>query len=194
MSKSITSLGPFVIVSGPSGVGKTLFIKKSLKTFPRFSNTISWTTRPPRPGEKEGDFYYFITRDKFERLKKQGEILEWAKVHNEFYGTSKQEVERLWKKKKAIIKDIDVQGSQSIKRIFPHSVHIFIYPPSLYELKRRILKRGSDREEKIQERLDRAKQEIAQSHKYDFKIINDSFEEAWLEFKNILIQSLKSFP
>ena len=188
--KSMNSKGLFVIVSGPSGVGKTLFIEKSLKTLPQFSNTISWTTRHPRKGEKEGVFYRFITRERFEQLKDQGEFLEWAQVHEEFYATSKKEVERLWQKGKAIIKDVDVQGCRSIKKVFPHSVSIFIYPPSINELKKRMLKRGSSTKDQMEDRLSKAAQEMAQGREYDFKIVNDSFEEAWKEFQKILTQNL----
>ena len=186
----LSEKGPFIIVSGPSGVGKTLFVQKSLKSFPQLSNTISWTTRPPRPGEKEGEFYYFITREEFEKKKEQKELLEWAVVHKEFYATSKKEVERLWKNNKAIIKDVDYQGFYSIKKIYPHSVGIFIYPPSINELKNRILKRGAIQEEQLKERLVKASEEMAQGRNYDFKIVNDSFKTAWLEFKNILSEHL----
>ncbi len=185
--------GPFVIISGPSGVGKTVFLEKSLKTYSQFSNTISWTTRPPRKGEKNGEFYYFTTRERFEQLKKEGELLEWAEVHGEFYATPKKEVEKLWKKKKAIIKDVDVQGGLSIKKIFPHSTSVFIYPPSIDELRKRILKRGYDTEEQMEKRLARAAEEMAQGQQYDFKIVNDSLEEAWTEFQKILNQSLKVY-
>ena len=183
--------GPFIIVSGPSGVGKTLFVQKSLKNFPQLFNTISFTTRRPRAEEKEGEFYYFITREEFEKKKNQNELLEWAVVHKELYATSKKEVERLWKSNKAIIKDVDYQGFHSIKKIYPHSVGIFIYPPSINELKNRILKRSAIEEEQLKERLVKAEEEMAQGCNYDFKIINDTFETAWTEFKNILSEQLK---
>ena len=182
--------GVFIIVSGPSGVGKTLFIEKSLKTFPQLSNTISFTTRKIRSGEKEGDFYYFISREEFEAKKEKKELLEWAVVHKELYATSIKEVERLWENKKAIIKDVDYQGFFSIKKIYPHSVGVFIYPPSIQELKNRILKRGNIEEEQLNERLVKAKKEIAEGRNYDFKIVNDDFETAWLEFKDILSHQL----
>ena len=185
--------GPFVIVSGPSGVGKTLFLKKSLKAFPRFSNTISWTTRPPRTGETNGEFYHFITKAEFEKLKKEGAFLEWAEVHKNFYATAKQEVERLWKEGKAILKDIDVQGCRSIKTIYPESASIFIFPPSLQELKKRLLKRGDLEEQEIKNRLSKATEEMAQAREYDFKIVNDSFEEAWEDFQSILKNYLDKY-
>ena len=183
--------GPFVIVSGPSGVGKTLFIEKSLKIFPQFSNTVSYTTRAPRKGEKNGQFYYFITKKEFNELKNKGEFLEWAQVHNEFYAIPKKEVEQLWSEKKAIIKDIDVQGCRAIKKIYPESLSVFIYPPSIHELKNRLLKRGQHDDSQMEKRLSKAVEEMAQAREYDFKIVNDSFEKAWEEFQNILKQSLK---
>ena len=185
--------GCFIIVSGPSGVGKTLFIEKSLKSFPQLSNTISFTTRKARPSEKPAEFYYFISKEEFEQKKKSNELLEWAVVHNEFYATSKKELERLWNENKAIIKDIDVQGFHSVKKIHPHSVGIFIYPPSINELKRRILKRRNIPEEEIKIRLSAAAKEISQAHLYDFKIINDDFETAWKEFKGLIKQELTKF-
>ena len=183
--------GPFVILSGPSGVGKTLFVKKSLERFPQFSNPVSFTTRSPRKEEKEGVFYNFVTKKQFELLKKQGAFLEWEKVYDEFYATSKKEVERLWKQGKAIIRDLDTKGCQSIKKIFPHSLSVFIYPPSIEELRKRILKRDSTISKKLLEkRLLRATEEIAQGREYDFKIVNDCFEDSWAEFQKILSQSL----
>ncbi|MCY4321947.1 MAG: guanylate kinase [Bdellovibrionaceae bacterium] len=185
--------GPFIILSGPSGVGKTRFVIKSLKNFPEFANTISFTTRKPRAEEKEGEFYYFITKEEFEIKREQKELLEWAVVHSDFYATSKKEVEKLWKNKKVILKDVDVQGFHSIKKIYPHSIGIFIYPPSMRELENRILKRGFIHEEEKNQRLDSAKKEIAQAHTFDFKIVNDCFKTAWEEFKDILSGYLKDY-
>ena len=188
----MTLKGPFIVVSGPSGVGKTLFIEKSLKTFSKLSSIVSWTTRKPRPNEKNGDFYHFITKKDFEELRKTGEFVEWAQVHNEFYATSKKEVEKIWKNGQAIIKDIDVQGCRSIKKVFPHSVSVFIYPPSIQELKNRILKRGSLNEKQIKIRLQRAIEEIAEGREYDFQITNDIFQDSWNEFYDILVKNLSS--
>ena len=182
--------GCFFIVSGPSGAGKTRFINKSLEEFSTLSNTISFTTRTPRAGEKSGEFYYFISKKEFEEKKQNGELLEWALVHDEFYATSKKEVERLWKAGKAIIKDIDIQGFRSIKKVYPNSVGVFIYPPSMYELKKRLLKREQIPEEKFELRLKTAVKEIAEASIYDYKIINDDFKMAWIEFKNLIESQL----
>lgn len=185
--------GSFIVVSGPSGAGKTLFVKKSLEQFPQLSNTISFTTRKPRSNEKNGEFYYFISKKEFEQKKAKKELLEWAVVHDEFYATSKKEVERLWNENKSIIKDIDVQGFYSIKKIYPHSIGVFIYPPSMEELKKRILNRGSMPEKDLKIRLDKATEEISHGHIYDFKIVNDDFETAWKKFQNIIKQQVKTF-
>ena len=182
--------GCFLIVSGPSGVGKTRFINKSLEEIPVLSNTISFTTRTARTGEKSGKFYYFISKKEFEEKKQNKEFLEWALVHDEFYATSKKEVERLWSMNKAIIKDIDIQGFRSIKKIYPHSVGVFIYPPSIDELKKRLLKREQIPEDKLKIRLDTAVKEMAEASIYDYKIINDDFEAAWAEFKNLIESQL----
>ena len=191
MGETISSQGLFVILSGPSGVGKTLFLQKSLKEFSWLCSTVSWTTRPPRKGEKEGEFYHFSTKKDFYRRRDQGEFLEWAEVHGEFYATSKKEVESLWQKGQVIIKDVDVQGGLAIKKIFPHSVSIFIYPPSLHELEKRILKRGSNTKEQMKKRLANSALEMAQGRKYDYKIVNDSFPSAWAEFQKILSEKIK---
>lgn len=186
-------LGPLLIVSGPSGVGKTLFIKKSLKTFSKLSNTCSWTTRTPRKTEKQGEFYHFTTREKFHLAQQKGAFLEWAKVHQELYATTIQSVYAVWEQGLAIIKDIDVQGCKSIKKIFPKSVSVFIYPPSIQELKNRIIKRQAQNSQQIKYRLDKAIEEMTQGQSYDFQITNDSFDTAWLEFQNILTKLLDDF-
>ena len=116
----------FFILSGPSGVGKTVFLKKSLEEFPSLKCIASYTTRKKREGEKEGETYFFVSHEEFEKLKNEGELLEWEEVHGEFYATAKKEVERVWSEEKAIIKDVDVRGFSSIKKIYPHSTGIFI--------------------------------------------------------------------
>ena len=197
--KSLSGLAKkIVVVSGPSGAGKTLFIQKTLEMYPRFQNTVTYTTRPPREGElaqNEGGgaaakFYHFVSPKEFDRLEERGELAERAWVHGQRYGTAHHELERLWRAGKSIIKDLDIQGARSIKKIFPQAVTVFIYPPSLSELRRRLIKRGTEGKEALRERLSAAEEEMAEGRWFDFKITNDDFEEAWREFQAILLPLL----
>ena len=187
-----------VVVSGPSGVGKTRFIQKTLELFPQYQNTVTYTTRPPRKGEAEGKaakggaaekFYHFVSPEKFEDLEKQGKLAEWAWVHGQRYGTAYHELERLWEAGKSIIKDLDIQGARSIKKIFPQTATVFIYPPSMGELRSRLIKRGTENEAALRQRLSAAEREIAEGRWFDFKITNDDFEEAWREFQSVLLSA-----
>ncbi len=181
--------GPFIILSGPSGVGKTLFLERTLKEYPHFENTVTYTTRSPRNQEKPGNHYHFIDLKEFKKLDAEGRFMETAKVHNEWYGTPYDEVYRIWKNKKSVIKDLDVQGAKSIKKIYPHAITIFIYPPNMEELKKRLINRGFKGVNDLEERFTSAEREMAEGRIYDFKIINDVFEEAWEEFKKIIDKS-----
>ncbi len=198
-----------IVVSGPSGAGKTLFIEKTLELYPQFQNTVSYTTRPPRKGEtapppageplsagpagartgkalRGGKFYYFVSSEEFDGLEKQGRLVERAWVHGHRYGTAFHELERLWGAGKSIIKDLDIQGARSIKKAFPQAVTVFIYPPSIDELKSRLIKRGTEGEKALRQRLSAAEREMAEGRWFDFKITNDVFKEAWSEFQRIL--------
>ncbi len=181
--------GVFIVLSGPSGVGKTLFLEKTLKEYSQFKSTVTYTTRPLRMQEKEGDHYYFIDSKKFQKMRHEGQFAEFANVHKEWYGTSYDEISRIWGSKKSIVKDLDVQGAKSIKKIYPHAITVFIYPPNMEELKKRLAKRGFNDINNLKERLASAEKEMAEGRIYDFKIINDDFEEAWKEFKKIIEKS-----
>ena len=178
-----------MVLSGPSGVGKTLFVKRALKEYPQFKNTVTYTTRAPREGEKPGEHYYFVDSKQFEKFIKEGKFVEFAEVHGELYGTSHDEVCRIWKEKKTIIKDLDIQGAESIKKSYPQSLTLFIYPPNMEVLKERLEKRGVQDTNNLEKRLVSARKEIAKGRLYDFKIVNDNFEEAWQEFKKIIEKS-----
>ena len=176
----------FFILSGPSGVGKTVFLKKILEEFSNLKCIASYTTRKPREGEKEGETYFFVSPEEFQKLKEEGELLEWEEVHGHFYATAKKEVERVWSEGGAIIKDLDVKGFLSVKKIYPHATGIFIHPPSLNELKNRLQERGQESEEDIKKRLSIASGEIAKARHFDFQITNDEFVKAFDEFKKII--------
>lgn len=177
----------FVILSGPSGVGKTSFVNRIIEEYPQFERLISSTTRAPRGTEKQGKTYYFVSKEEFEKKKKQGDFAEWAEVYGDYYGTDITQVEGVWKSGKNIIKDLDVQGGKIIKKAFPkNSVTIFLYPPSFNELRERLTNRGTETEESIKRRLKEAENEISEGQLYDFQIVNDDFEASISELKKII--------
>ena len=178
--------GLFLVLSGPSGVGKTSFIERVLQEYPQFQKLLSYTTRAPRANEKQGQNYNFISGKEFGEMKEEKAFVEWAEVYGDFYATGFKQVYQAWDSKKSIIKDLDIQGGRSIKKTFPHAVTIFIYPPSLFELKKRLSRRGTEGKEALDKRLTEAENEISEGQFYDFKIVNNNFEEAWLELKKII--------
>lgn len=182
--------GFFMVFSGPSGVGKTAFLQKVLQEYPQFKNTVTYTTRLPRKDEKHGEIYYFISPEEFESKKKRGDFAEQALVHKKWYATSYDEIHKLWSSKKHIIKDLDIQGAQSIKKIYPQALTVFIYPPNIYELKKRILKRGLKDINNLDERMLIAQKEMAEGKNYDYQIVNDDFKQAWQEIKDIIKKHL----
>ena len=165
--------GKIVILSGPSGVGKTTLYKKILSTTPGLAKTISVTTRLPRPGEHHGKDYFFVTPKQFLSQRKTGQFLESQKVFDNYYGTPKKQVRDLLKKGKNILLSIDVKGAKVVRRAFPQAITIFIQPPSLKELQERLEKRASESKESIQLRLKRARQELRDAINYNYIIIND---------------------
>ncbi|PKL72506.1 guanylate kinase [Candidatus Kuenenbacteria bacterium HGW-Kuenenbacteria-1] len=158
------------IISGPSGVGKTFIIRKIIKSDPCLDNIIPCTTREKRPNEKHGQDYFFLSEEKFKEKIKNKEFLEWAIVHNNYYGTLKKEVENA---KKSLILNIDFQGALQIKKKKIQAIFIFIKPESLDKLSSRIKKRGELKKEDLEIRLKNAKNEIKQATKhYDYVVIN----------------------
>lgn len=173
----------FVFIS-PSGGGKSTLLKKLRADFPQFVESISCTTRSPRSGEENGVHYFFITKEQFESKIGLGDFIEWAKVHENYYGTSKDFVEAELSKGSIVLLDIDVQGADAVKRIFGDEAHaIFIAPPSFDVLEERLRARGTDSEETILVRLKNAKGEMARKDDYDFCVINDDLEKAYAILK-----------
>ena len=174
-----------VVVSGPSGVGKGTIVKTVLKRRTDVVESVSCTTRAPREGERHGREYYFLTKEEFTRRIQENDFLEYDEHFGNFYGTPKSFVkEKL--KEKSVILEIDVVGALNAKKAFPKSVLVMIAPPSLEELKNRLISRGSESEEDIENRLSRLKFELSQKDKYDYVIINDDLEKAIEEFCEIL--------
>ncbi|MCX7883347.1 MAG: guanylate kinase [Brevinematales bacterium] len=183
--------GKIIVISGPSGVGKTTLYKKLLAEFPeRLAFSVSVTTRPPRPGERDGIDYYFYSREQFEQAKNRGEFAEWAEVYGNYYGTLKSELERIMASGKTALLDVDVQGGMSIRKAFHEAYLIFILPPSFEELKERILKRCSDNPEAIRRRLHQAREEIKMASLYDLCIENKNLDEAYASLRSAVLAHL----
>jgi len=167
---------PFII-SSPSGAGKTTLVEAVLKKDKTVSRVITATTRAPRKGEKDGKDYHFWTIKQFEQAIKKHQMLEWAQVHTHYYGIPKKSVDTLVKKGICPILVIDVQGARTIKQIYPQAVTVFIVPPSLKELKKRILGR-QDNTQDIEIRLETAKKEMKEIEHYDYALLNDNLTSA----------------
>ncbi|MGB9750099.1 MAG: guanylate kinase [Caldisericia bacterium] len=170
-----------IVISGPSGSGKGTIIKEVMKNLPDLLYSVSYTTRPKREGEVEGKDYFFIDKNKFEKLIEKDFFIEWAKVYDYYYGTSKEFVYEKLKNGKDIILEIEIQGARKIREIYDKKdvVFIFIAPPDFKELEKRILnrKRG-ETEEEIKKRMEFAKKEIEESKNYDYIVINDNIKRA----------------
>jgi len=178
--------GLLIVISAPSGTGKTTLCHMLLEEFPNMEFSISYTTRKPRPGELNGRDYFFVDRETFERMVEEGDFLEWAEVYGNLYGTSKSQVLKALEEGKDILLDIDTQGALQVKKNFPEAVLIFILPPSLKELERRLKKRGTDDEETIRKRLQTAREEIGKALEYDYIIVNDILEVAFERLRSII--------
>ena len=178
--------GMLLLMSSPSGAGKTSLSRRLVADHSDLILSISATTRAPRPGEEEGREYFFKTREAFERMIAAGELLEWAEVHNQFYGTPKAPVMAALEQGKDVLFDIDWQGAQQVASQAPDdSVRVFVLPPSWADLSRRLHARAQDSEEIINLRLERGKGEILHWTEYDYVIVNKSFDRAYADLGHI---------
>ncbi len=171
------SKGLLIVVSGPSGCGKGTILAEILND-EKFFYSISATTRNPRPGEVDGVNYHFLTKEKFENLIETDGMLEYASYCDNYYGTPRKPVEDMLNEGRHVILEIEVQGAMKIKEKCPDAKFIFILPPSLKELRKRLNKRGTESEEVIEKRLNEATSEINQAYKYDYTLINGDLSEA----------------
>jgi len=183
----MSKAGTLYIVSAPSGAGKTTLVGALLKNMPDIKASISHTTRPMRPGEKEGVNYHFVSEEMFLSLINKEAFLEYAQVFNHFYGTSKEWVEKTLSEGIDVILEIDWQGAEQIRDLIPESKSIFILPPSLEALEERLIKRGQDDPTVIKRRLAAAKEEISHYMMADYLLINDGFDETLVEFNSIIL-------
>ncbi len=170
--------GILFILSGPSGVGKGTVRARLFERDDRLKYSISVTTRNKRPGEVDGVDYFFKTKEEFEQLIKEDKLLEYAKYVDNYYGTPREYVETTLAKGYDVLLEIEVQGAMQVQKSFPDGVFIFLFPPSLTELKNRILTRGTESEELIQSRMTKALSEIDMVHEYDYVVVNDDIDQA----------------
>ncbi|MDR2109451.1 MAG: guanylate kinase [Coriobacteriales bacterium] len=178
--------GTLFIISGPSGAGKGTLVSRVLASVEGLQLSISATTRPPRAGERDGREYYFFSEKHFDELVAQDGFLEWAEVHGNRYGTPRAQAEQLLARGADLILEIDVQGREQIVARWPEAVSIFVAPPSLDELERRLRHRGCEDEPAIQRRLGNARSEMEKAELYDHRVINDNLQRAADELEKII--------
>jgi guanylate kinase len=174
----MTGTGNLIVVSAPSGAGKTTLVKMLLQHDPRVCLSISYTTRAPRPGEQNGREYNFVDIATFAAMRNRGDFLEWAEVHGNLYGTSRSWLAGQMNSGNDVLLEIDWQGAQQVRRLFPDAVMIFILPPSLAELERRLRTRGQDADTVIQARIAAALGEMRHVNEFDFAIMNNELQAA----------------
>jgi len=179
--------GLTIILSAPSGAGKTSLCHELFKIFPEIRESVSFTTREPRAGEVQDEAYHFVSREKFMDMVEQDAFAEWATVHGNMYGTALRTLEDARKKGVDLVLDIDCQGARRLKEQFDGGIYVFILPPSMSELRRRLETRSSDSQEVIERRIIRAADEIKESRWYDYIIINDDFDTACRDLSAIII-------
>ena len=183
------------MIVAPSGAGKSSLVDALLQADSGLKLSLSTTTRVPRSGEVDGKNYRFVSKEEFVREREQDHFLEWAEVHGHFYGTSKPWIESQMQAGSDVILEIDWQGAQQIRKLIPSAQWIFIFPPSIKALEERLRKRGQDDEATIQRRLAAAHLELLHAHEADYIVVNDSFDQALVDLKQILASSrLRSGP
>src|SRR5215472_15321518 len=170
--------GNLFVVAAPSGGGKTSLTRALLEREPAIMLSVSYTTRPPRPGETDGVDYHFVSPERFEELKAGGEFLEHAQVHGNWYATSATWLKRQIEAGQDVLLEIDWQGAVQVRKLIPSSVHIFILPPSLASLEERLVRRGQDDKDTIARRLNAAREEMRHCGEFDYVIINQEFASA----------------
>jgi guanylate kinase len=170
--------GLLVVVSGPAGVGKGTVVSHARKKNKNIVYSVSVTSRKPRPGETDGINYYFVSREQFNEMIRKKELVEWVEYCGNFYGTPRAYVDEQLKKGRIVLLEIEVEGAGNVKKQYPECVSIFIAPPDLYELKKRIINRGTEPPDVIEKRMHRAEKEMEHISEYDYVILNDTVENS----------------
>jgi len=179
--------GLLFIVSGPSGTGKSTLCKDLLKLIPDIQFSVSYTTRLPRKDERPGEAYHFVSRETFTAMIDKGKFAEWAEIYGHLYGTPRSVIEQTLRKGNDLLFDIDGQGSQQLKKNYPRAITIFVIPPSIADLEKRLQKRETDSSTVIQERVAKACAEIAQAKDYDYIIVNNVYAQALQALHSIVL-------
>jgi len=179
------STAPILVISGPSGSGKTSICRQVANDL-NWYYSISHTTRPQRNSETNGKDYFFVTKEKFKTMVQKDEMLEWAKVYDNFYGTSKKIIQEKQSHGQGVVFDVDTQGAASIKKLIPNAILIFIKTPSLKELEKRLRARKTDSDQELNKRLRNAESEMSHISEYDYVVVNDEFNRAVNEVKDIV--------
>ena len=195
MKSEASSKGRLIVISAPSGAGKTSLIAALLKTHgAKLQLSVSTTTRPPRPGEEHGKDYFFCERDTFKKRIDEGAFLEWALVHGNYYGTSRDWIESQLRQGGFVLLEIDWQGAQQIRAQFPSEqvVSIFIRPPTIEVLRQRLIDRGKDTTEVIEERVRAASEELTHADEFDYVIMNQEFATALRDLSQLVTQIIST--
>ncbi len=184
--------GKMIVICAPSGTGKSTLLNRLKNDIPDLKWSVSCTTRPMRAGEVHGKDYYFIKEESFKKQIESDEFIEWAKVHSNYYGTSKRFVTEGLLNNWKMLFDLDVQGADAMKKIYGKDAQvIFIEPPSIEELEKRLIARGTDAMEVIRERINNARKELENRNKYDHLVLNDDVDRAYIKLKNVVEGILK---
>ncbi|WP_045218198.1 guanylate kinase [Desulfonatronum thioautotrophicum] len=179
--------GVLLVISAPSGTGKSTLLNKLRDEFTRLAFSVSYTTRLPRGGEVDGREYHFVDPDTFSHLRKTGDLAEWAQVHGHFYGTSRPAVQRMLDEGRDVLFDIDVQGARQLRQAFHQGAFIFLFPPSMQVLEQRLRGRGTESEESVAQRLSNAHRELEQADSLDYWIMNDNLEQAYQDLRAVYL-------
>ena len=177
--------GILLVISAPSGTGKSTLINRLRAEFPRLAFSVSYTTRSPRVGEQNGREYHFVDMETFTRLRDAGELAEWAEVHGNLYGTSRPTVQAMLDQGLDVLFDIDVQGSRQLRQAFAQGTFIFLFPPSMRILEQRLRGRGTETEESLAKRLANARRELEQAEFFDYWIVNNDLESAYRDLRGV---------
>lgn len=181
-----------IVISAPSGTGKTSVIKEILKQFSdKLTFSISATTRKKRSNETNGVEYYFLTEEEFKKKIENNEFIEWEEIYGDYYGTLKSEIQRAFQEGKHIFFELDVKGSLKLKKLFPEAILIFIVPPSIEELEKRLKKRNTETLESLQKRIERSKMELEKAKYFDYKVENYDLNQAIEETRKIIEKILE---